>query len=303
MKVVENGEWLLTCVSRSVRPCTLPPLDIAPFLHPDYDPQEYANAIIEEPTGLTLAGTSASPSFTRPSPLGVQAAPYDGVQPRTPDGHARSNWLPRSGHVEGDLSVALGRLNLAIDDVDKLVRDEVTSNAPLLLSHTTTLLDLRPTLSMLLASLASLEEFQQKLVTRVSAPRQALEAHTRRLLRTRSSLALVKQAQQLVRLLRRLDTQMQSLGGASVGSSNERRGVDDKGRLQRLGEEEAEEDAAARQAIVAPGDDPLMDNDDEQAAGRGLSRCALTIAQISEYLPRLQSAGPLLIAAICLSTL
>jgi len=130
-------------------------IDIEPFLQDDFDPQEYANSIIEAPT------VSQTP---RRKVIGG-----DSQDNSTLSKELSANWLPQSGRVEGDLSVALGRLNVAIDDVDRLVREEVTQNASTLLKHTTTLLDLRPTLNILTASLDTLDNHQAKLVAKISA--------------------------------------------------------------------------------------------------------------------------------------
>lgn len=255
MMEVQHGEsassWLQRLLADS-KAHGLSYVDVEPFLSPYFDPQEYANTIIDAPAS-GLASTSRQSSAT--------AAAVEGA-----------NWLPQAGRFEGDLSVALGRLNLAIEDVDRLVRDEVTSNASTLLAHTTTLLDLRPMLATLTSSLASLDTHQDKLVARISAPRQALQSQTHRLSRMRSAQTLVRQAQRLVRLLRRLQGQLQGLGD---------RRNDNKERLEKLGEEDGEEDGGAASVAV----DDILDAESGEQAGRGLSRAALTVAEILTMLP------------------
>ncbi|UZJ52190.1 hypothetical protein CBS101457_001510 [Exobasidium rhododendri] len=224
------------------------PSDTTPFLSDDFDPQEYANKIIEAPGTAVLLSSHGGEAVVTPS---------------------TGSWLPQTGRkdldVEGDVSVALSRLNLAIEDVDRLIREEVTLHAHDLLSHTTTLLALRPNLAILTDALVALNLQQSKLTQRVSVPRATLTAHTSRLSKIRSAQSLVKDSERLTRLVRRLQGQMKSLKTAD-------KKVDDRNRLDRLEEVEGEGEV--------PNDD-LLDTDLGEEKGRGLSRAALTLSEIA----------------------
>lgn len=178
--------------------------------------------------------------------------------------------------MEGDVSVALSRLNVAIEDVDRMIREEVTAHAHDLLTHTSTLLALRPNLSVLMESLQALQVHQNKLVQQVSLPRSTLTSHTTRLSKMRSAQGMVKRSERLARLVRRLQGQMKSLTD---------RKVDERSRLERLDEVEGEGEGAE--------DDDVLDAEMGQERGRGLSRAALTLSEISKWSARQQRATPI----------
>lgn len=225
-------------------------VDISPFLSESFDPQQYANNIIEAPNGA-IASTSK------------------GNNPES----TNNNWVPQSGRkdldVEGDVSVALSRLNLAIDDVDRLIREEVTTHANDLLAHTSTLLALRPSLAVLTDSLRALQDHQNKLIQRVSVPRASLTLHTTRLFRMRSAQSLVKSAERFVRLVKRLQGQMKNLSAGEKKTT-------DRNRLEKLDEMEGE----GADGIV---ENDLLDAELGEEKERGLSMAALTLSEISEF--------------------
>lgn len=180
-----------------------------------------------------------------------------------------ASWLPQTGRkdldVEGDVSVALSRLNLAIDDVDRLIREEVTLHAHDLLTHTTTLLALRPNFAVLMESLRALNVHQNKLTQKVSVPRATLAAHTTRLSKIRSAQSLVKRSERFTRLVKRLEGQMKGLNVTDKKN-------DDRNRLERLEEVEGEGEVP---------DDDILDADVGEERGRGLGRAALTLSEIA----------------------
>jgi hypothetical protein len=223
--------------------------DVTPFLSDVFDPQEYANKIIEAPNTIALSsGSSSRDKAATPS---------------------TASWLPQTGRkdldVEGDVSVALSRLNLAIDDVDRLIREEVTLHAHDLLSHTTSLLALRPNLAILIEALEALTSQKNKLTQRVSVPRAILTAHTSRLSKIRSAQSLVKSSERFARLVRRLQGQMRSLNVTD-------KKIDDRNRLDRLDEVDGEGEGP---------EDDVLDAELGEERGRGLSRAALTLSEIA----------------------
>ncbi|PWN97070.1 hypothetical protein FA09DRAFT_346405 [Tilletiopsis washingtonensis] len=114
--------------------------------------------------------------------------------------------------VEGDVSVALSRLNLAIDDVGRVIKDEVTEHAPLLLSHTNAILSLSSSFSSSQSSLSSLRSSLSLLSSRISLPYSTLQTSRRRLARVRGAEMLLARAARFVTLAQRLEKQMQWLG-------------------------------------------------------------------------------------------
>lgn len=232
-------------------------IDTAPFLNDDFDPQEYANNIIEAPSS---GASTSKQTLNQVSSI------------QQPDKSA--NWLTKGERkdldVEGDVSVALSRLNVAIDDVDRLIRDEVTTHANDLLNHTTTLLSLRPDLAVLTSSLRALQEHQEKLVQRISIPQTALASHTTRLTKIRSAQDLLKRAERFVRLVKRLQGQLKGLAASE-------KKTEARNRLEKLDEAEGEGEEPDGVDV-----DNILDTEVGEEQGRGLSRAALTVAEICE---------------------
>lgn len=261
---------------------------MAPFLAPDYDPQTYANLIIEPPQSaspvaidegddkdLRSNGRHLDQSGS-PLKMGARAEAMVTSSRRLLDIPAASS-SSKAIDVEGDVSIALGRLNLAIDDIDRLIRDEVTANAHDLLAHTTSLLAVRPTLTTLRSALDALSAHRDKLVQRIAVPHAALRQAAQRQAKIRQAQSLVRRAERFVRLVRRLQIQMDALMAAPPrGASTNTAAANDAKRLGRLGEEG--EGEAQQQAGVA--DEDLVDDEAGEQRGRGLARAALSVSEI-----------------------
>lgn len=250
--------------------------DLAPFLAPDYDPQTYANLIIEAPQSASPAELDGDAKPPGPDRMGSSSAPTRRLL------EAPTASSSKAIDVEGDVSVAVGRLNLAIDDIDRLIRDEVTANAHDLLAHTTSLLDVRPTLTTLRAALDALSAHRDKLIQRIATPHAELRQAALRQAKIRQAQALVRRAEKFVRLVRRLQTQMDALMAVpprgAAGAASEAK------RLERLGEEEegeGEQQQQQQQQQAGVADEDLMDEEAGEQRGRGLARAALNVSEIT----------------------
>lgn len=217
-----EAELMLQHLAASNTDSPLLPTDLASFLEPSFDPQVYANQIIEghppPSAGPVDVARSASASLAAPPTASVQpaspgwspAAPAASVAPKGQGGK----------DVEGDVSVALSRLNLSIDEVGRVIKEEVTAHAPALLAHTHAILALSEPLKETRASLTSLSESMSSLNARIAVPYAALGQARARLARVRGAEHLVERAAQFVRLAGVLEQQMARLEQAR-GDSEE----------------------------------------------------------------------------------
>ncbi|CEH12024.1 Predicted Golgi transport complex 1 protein [Ceraceosorus bombacis] len=100
--------------------------------------------------------------------------------------------------------MALSRLNLAIDDVDRMIKDEVSMHSTLLLQHSHSILSLSAPLSNAKTTLAALDHLLVALSNRISQPYQSLKRSRKRLEKVRQAQVLVDRAAKFVSIANRL---------------------------------------------------------------------------------------------------
>ncbi|KAF8584833.1 hypothetical protein K439DRAFT_1646830 [Ramaria rubella] len=171
--------------------------DYDTFSRPDFDPNDYANAI--------LAGE-----------------PYP-APPKTP--------LPRSSKVildlpKEDISLVLEKLNIGIDDVAKQLRIVVTNHHEALLVQALGAGELQESLAVVRRGLAEVTQSLNKLRQKIRVPYQTLEGHVSRLQRLQLASDVLRRTARFVIVARRLEFQMAETKRAIESSGNEGTAMD-----------------------------------------------------------------------------
>ncbi|KAJ7668407.1 Golgi transport complex subunit 5-domain-containing protein [Mycena polygramma] len=154
--------------------------DYSVFANSDFDPNEYANAI--------LAGEPYPPSAE--------------LNPKTP---AKSTFEPSP---KEDLSVAIAKLNFGVEDVSKQIKSVVNSHHEELLAQAASANSLAGSLTSVRSGLADLDSSLDKLRLKVRVPYQALQTNVSRLQKLQQASDVLRRTSRFVVLARRLQTQM-----------------------------------------------------------------------------------------------
>ncbi|KAI5835805.1 hypothetical protein K523DRAFT_411243 [Schizophyllum commune Tattone D] len=154
--------------------------DYTVFASPDFDPNEYANAILAgepyPPSDAKKGQTPGRPSFDSPS--------------------------------KEDVSVAISRLTYGIDDVSKQIKNLVTSHHEDLLGQAASASELSGSLVSVKGGLSELEMSLEKLRTKVRLPYQSLQTNVTRLHKLQQASDVLRRTARFVVLARRLQGQM-----------------------------------------------------------------------------------------------
>ncbi|KAJ6558556.1 Golgi transport complex subunit 5-domain-containing protein [Mycena vulgaris] len=150
------------------------------FASPDFDPNDYANAI--------LAGEPYPPSAE--------------LNPKTP---AKSTF---ESSPKEDISVAISKLSLGVDDVSKQIKSVVSSHHEDLLSQAASANSLAGSLTSVRSGLADLDSSLEKLRLKVRVPYQSLQTNVARLQKLQQASDVLRRTSRFVVLARRLQNQM-----------------------------------------------------------------------------------------------
>ncbi|KAL1682653.1 Golgi transport complex subunit 5-domain-containing protein [Schizophyllum commune] len=154
--------------------------DYTVFASPDFDSNEYANAILAgepyPPSDAKKGQTPGRPSFDSPS--------------------------------KEDVSVAISRLTYGIDDVSKQIKNLVTSHHEDLLGQAASASELSGSLVSVKGGLSELEMSLEKLRTKVRLPYQSLQTNVTRLHKLQQASDVLRRTARFVVLARRLQGQM-----------------------------------------------------------------------------------------------
>ncbi|KAJ6603113.1 Golgi transport complex subunit 5-domain-containing protein [Mycena sp. CBHHK59/15] len=152
--------------------------DYSVFASPDFDPNEYANAILAGepyPASAELQ-TPAKPTF-EPSP-------------------------------KEDISVAISKLTFGVEDVSKQIKSVVNNHHEELLSQAASANALAGSLSSVRSGLADLDASLDKLRLKVRVPYQSLQSNVARLQKLQQVSDVLRRTSRFVVLARRLQSQM-----------------------------------------------------------------------------------------------
>ncbi|PWN54207.1 hypothetical protein IE53DRAFT_391434 [Violaceomyces palustris] len=173
-------------------------LDFSFFQGPTFDVQQYVTRIIEDqhdPTPSTDHQTKGSaPSVSSGSPW-------------TSNEQSNSSFRPNT-NLDGDINLAIGRLNIGIEDIGRLIGQEVSENAQGLLSQVSMLGKMETDVVEIEAGIAELERKIQGLRERVHEPFLELQSLQARLSNLYSAHELVVRATRFITLAKRLEYQM-----------------------------------------------------------------------------------------------
>ncbi|KAH7924634.1 hypothetical protein BV22DRAFT_1090567 [Leucogyrophana mollusca] len=210
--------------------------DYSAFGVPDFDANEYANTV--------LAGDAYPPGQSSKS-------------------RQHTNKAATLEPAKEDISVAISKLDLSIEDVSKQIKTVVTSHHEGLLLQAASVNGLSGSLTSVRRGLDDVDSSLEKLRQKIRVPYQSMQAHVTRLERIRQASDLLRRTSRFVVLAKRLELQMSELAGYDT--------VDAGGNRQ-----------SAKNANGRPGDDladgdPTLDHQNEKE--RTIAKAALTIAE------------------------
>ncbi|CCL99844.1 uncharacterized protein FIBRA_01868 [Fibroporia radiculosa] len=152
--------------------------DYAVFANPEFDPNDYVNAI--------LAGEPYPPQAGKAKP--VKSASFESANE--------------------DVSVAITKLNFSIDDVDKQLKSVVTAHHEELLVQAASVTDLEGSLSSVRTGLNELDSSLEKLRLKIRVPYQSLQSNVTKLERIQQASDILRRTSRFVILTRRLELQL-----------------------------------------------------------------------------------------------
>ncbi|EPS96257.1 hypothetical protein FOMPIDRAFT_1062295 [Fomitopsis schrenkii] len=159
--------------------------DYAVFAHPEFEPNEYANAI--------LAGEPYPPQAGKSKPTKT------------------TTFEP----ANEDISVAIQKLNYSIDDADKQLKNVVTTHHEELLVQAAGVTELE---GSLISVKHGLDELDTSFENKVRVPYQSLQANVTKLERIQQANDILRRMSRFVILTRRLELQLAEM---SKGESTE----------------------------------------------------------------------------------
>ncbi|RDB25440.1 Conserved oligomeric Golgi complex subunit 5 [Hypsizygus marmoreus] len=166
--------------------------DFTVFAIPEFDPNEYANAI--------LAGESYPPASDSKTGGKLPLPPQD---------------LP----AKEDISVAISKLTFGIDDVSKQIKNVVAVHHEDLLSQAASANDLSGSLTSVRGGLNDLEASLEKLRLKIRVPYQSLQTNVSRLQKLQQASDVLRRTSRFVILARRLQLQMVDMDSSKVPDS------------------------------------------------------------------------------------
>ncbi|KAF9245062.1 Golgi transport complex subunit 5-domain-containing protein [Melanogaster broomeanus] len=157
--------------------------DYSVFAIPEFDANEYANAV--------LAGESYPPTSSTQQ---IQSKPRTTVSILEP--------------AKEDISVAVSKLDLGIEDVNKQIKALVTAHHEDLLLHASNVSQLSGSLSSVRRGLDDVESSIEKLRQKIRVPYQALQENVTRLQRIQQANDALRRTARFAVLAKRLEAQM-----------------------------------------------------------------------------------------------
>jgi hypothetical protein len=165
--------------------------DYTIFESPDFDANEYANAV--------LAGESYPPQ-----PGSSRPAKPTGLEP-----------------AKEDISVAIAKLNYGVDDVSKQIKNVVTAHHEDLLEQAAGVGEFSGSLQTVREGLDALDASLEKLRQKFRYPYQTMQANVKRLQRLQQASDVLRRTSRFTTLVKRLQAQMAEVGD-SVGGTTSR---------------------------------------------------------------------------------
>ena len=235
---------------------TLPPqhADLSLFLQSSFDASAYVLSILANVDPYQSAPSSSSLHLQIPASPTTKRKPSISLSPTTPTATkpGASETARTQAQEDIDLSLAISRLNLAIDELDRSISTQVNANAPELLRRTSNLALMQTGVGETKNGLVGLHDEVSRLRSKVHEPFVRVVELQRELKQVDGASELVRRTRGVVELTRRLESQMEALFARK--------------------DRQAEAEAEAEDAVVG------------QVHGRDLSRAALLVAEITALL-------------------
>ncbi|RPD63802.1 hypothetical protein L227DRAFT_542790 [Lentinus tigrinus ALCF2SS1-6] len=164
--------------------------DYAVFALPDFDPNDYANAI--------LAGEPYPPQPGKNKP-------------------AKSTGLASASE---DVSVAISKLTFSLDDVEKQLKNVVITHHEDLLVQAAGVSDLEGSLGSVRTGLNELDSSLEKLRVKIRVPYQSLQQHVTKLDRIQQASDILRRTSRFVILARRLELQLAEMNKSEAAETS-----------------------------------------------------------------------------------
>jgi hypothetical protein len=209
--------------------------DYSLFTIPDFDANDYANAI--------LAGE-----------------PY-------PQVHQTQYAKPRTGtaldSAKEDISVAISKLDLSIEDVSKQIKSLVTAHHEELLQRAASVNNLSGSLTSVRRGLDDVDASLEKLRQKIRVPYQTLETSAIRLQRIRQASDALRRISRFVVLSRRLETQMSELATFDKSGTAEKKKKPNNSESLSADQQDDKERTIAKAALTIAELGALLDGPEE----------------------------------------
>ncbi|TFK44558.1 Golgi transport complex subunit 5-domain-containing protein [Crucibulum laeve] len=164
--------------------------DYSVFASPQFNPNDYANAVL----------------------AGEQYNPLSEPKPSTKTGPAAK--ASTDSAAKEDISVAISKLSFGIDDVTKHIKNVVTTHHEDLLTQAAGANGLTGSLKPVRSGLNDLDASVDKLRLKIHVPYESLQTHVTRLQKLHQVSDLLRRTSRFVILARRLQMQMKELNGS-----------------------------------------------------------------------------------------
>ncbi|KAF8894946.1 Golgi transport complex subunit 5-domain-containing protein [Gymnopilus junonius] len=170
--------------------------DYSVFASPDFDPNEYANAILSaDSSSSTYPASESKPAVTDTSIL---------------------KGPTQESIAKGDISMAISKLSFGIEDVSKQIRSLVTAHHEDLLTQATNANALSGALVSVRAGLSDLDNSVEKLRSKIHMPYENVQNMVTRLQRFHQASDVLRRTSRFVILARRLQLQMNEIQGMKI---------------------------------------------------------------------------------------
>ena len=215
--------------------------DYAVFLHPAFDPREYAQSLLNASSNSSSSKTTSHAPDERSlealrqlglATTSVVAAKEaassevkDVVQGVNGNVDSKNNDAFTSAFAKagsGDVSTALSKLSFAVDDLNKQLRGEINTHHSALLVQAGSVSSLEDNLRQIRGGLEEVESSVDRLRRKIASPYVSLSTSLERLARLQRASDLARRASRFVTLARRLVVQMSDLNAANTKASQQR---------------------------------------------------------------------------------
>ncbi|SGY26040.1 BQ5605_C018g08693 [Microbotryum silenes-dioicae] len=188
-----------------------PVQEYATFLHPNFDPNQFAHSIVNDQPYVPPPLDGASEADTLDD--GAHAASSLFMKALERDGSA----LKRAGGVAGGgVGGALAHLSFGVEELNRQLKAEITKHHSSLLLQAASLGGLEGDLKEVRHGLKEVEAGVTRLRRKIATPHSSLSASLQLLTRLRRTSSLARRSHRFIVLAKRLEAQMNEIDGVVV---------------------------------------------------------------------------------------